>query len=171
MEYAHTMSLWEYEGIYSFYDHNENNINEYMDGTYFTCTDVTGKLIGYYCFGENARIPTQENYIFDNDYLDIGLGMKPDMCGKKNGLSFFQNGLNFAQEFYSKTQFRLSVAAFNKRAIKVYLKTGFYIECEVTNSYYNNKFFVMKNVCCNNFVNHPNLKSNFLISSYPILQG
>ena len=40
-EYARLLSLWKYEGIYSFYDHNEKNIKGYMDGTHYACTFVS----------------------------------------------------------------------------------------------------------------------------------
>ena len=143
-EYGHAIALWKYEGIYSFYNHDEENINEYMDGTHFACTNAAGELIGYFCFGADARVPTIEENVYDEGFLDIGLGLRPDLCGKKYGLSFLLNGLAYAQKLFIANCFRLSVAAFNERAIKVYRKAGFFVEQEVTNSYYKNKFFIMK---------------------------
>lgn len=144
-EYACFISSWKYDGIYSFYDHNENGIADFMDGTHFACLDENDKLIGYFCFGADARIPTVENYIYTEDFLDIGLGLKPDLCGKGLGLAFINKGLDFAQKHFNITKFRLSVAVFNERAINVYLKAGFSIKCEVTNSYHKNKFVIMVN--------------------------
>ena len=145
-EYAEDISTWKYDDIYSFYNHNESNITEYMDGTYYACLDNDGDLIGYFCFGENARIPTIEDDVYDDDFIDIGLGMKPSLCGKGQGLSFFLSGLNFAIKQFNTKQFRLSVAVFNERAIKVYKNAGFFVEREVTNSYFHNKFLIMKYV-------------------------
>ena len=143
-EYARSIALWKYEGIYSFYSHNEENIEGYMDGTHFACTDAAGALIGYFCYGEDARIPTIEENAYDHGFLDIGLGLRPDLCGKKVGFSFLLRGVAYAQKIFCTNCFRLSVAAFNERAIKVYTKAGFRVEREVTNSYYGNKFLIMK---------------------------
>jgi len=143
-KYAHSISLWKYDGIYSFYNHNEENVSGYMDGTHFACTDAAGKLIGYFCFGEDARIPTMEENVYDDGFLDVGLGLKPDLCGKHYGLSFLNHGLDYVQKAFHTKCFRLSVAAFNERAIKVYERAGFSVEREVTNSYFHNKFLIMK---------------------------
>ena len=143
-DYSRLISLWKYEGEYSFYDHNERNIEGYMDGAHYACTNKDGELIGYFCFGKDARIPTIEDDVYDDDFLDIGLGLRPDLCGKNMGFSFFNNGLDYAQRMFHTKKFRLSVAAFNERAIKVYKKAGFCVVHEVTNSYFKNKFFIMK---------------------------
>ncbi len=143
-EYARTIFRWKYDDIYSFYDHKEGNINGYMDGTHFACTNADGELVGYFCFGEDARIPTIEENVYDNGFLDIGLGLRPDLCGKKYGALFLNDGMDYAQNMLNAEKFRLSVATFNERAIKVYKKAGFYVELEVTNSYFKNKFFIMK---------------------------
>ena len=143
-EYSRLISLWKYDGEYSLYDEDEGNPEGCMDGTHHACTDEAGELIGYFSFGEDARIPTIEEYIFDDEYLDVGLGLRPDLCGKRMGLSFLINGLDYAKMMFNTTHFRLSVAAFNERAIKVYKKAGFYTEQEVTHSRSMSKFFIMK---------------------------
>lgn len=143
-QYSVLISLWKYDGDYSFYNHNESNIDGYMDGTHFACLSSNGDLIGFFCFGKGARIPTIENDVYGDDFLDVGLGLRPNLCGKGLGLTFLNHGLKFAQKMYNTNHFRLSVAAFNERAIKVYQKAGFNIKHEVTNSYFKNKFFIMK---------------------------
>ena len=142
-EHASQISKWKYEDIYSFYDQNEDNTDEYMDGTHYACLDENNELIGYFCFGKGARVPTVESDAYGEDYLDIGLGLRPDLCGKGLGVSFFNKGLRFAREVYKPVGFRLSVAAFNERAVKVYERAGFKIVREVTNSYFQNKFYIM----------------------------
>jgi ribosomal-protein-alanine N-acetyltransferase len=47
------------------------------------------------------------------------------LTGSGRGLSFLLAGLEFAREQYAPTQFRLMVAAFNQRAIRVYERAGF----------------------------------------------
>ena len=143
-EHARAISLWKYDGIYSVYDHSSDDIDGFMDGAHFVYIDADGELTGYFCFGENARIPTAEADVYDDGFLDIGLGLRPDLCGKGNGLLFFNIGLNFAKEFYGTTHFRLAVAMFNERAIKLYKRAGFYAEREVTHSRSGKKFLIMK---------------------------
>ena len=142
-EYALQISQWKYDGIYSMYDSDESDIVGLMDGTHFACTNAIGELIGYFCYGNGARIPTLEENIYDDKYLDIGLGLRPDLCGKGHGLAFFLKGIDHAQKHFYTQNFRLSVAAFNERAIKLYSNAGFYVEREVTHKLSNNKFLIM----------------------------
>ena len=143
-EYARAISLWKYDGEYSFYDHHEGNVEGYMDGTHYACLNAQGEVIGYFCFGQDAQIPTVEENTYDDGFLDVGLGLRPDLCGRGYGLAFLNHGLDYAQRHFNENSFRLSVAVFNQRAVKVYKSAGFLIECEVTNSYFKNKFFIMK---------------------------
>ena len=149
IEYARAISLWKYDGIYSVYDHSGDNLDDFMDGAHFVCIDTDGKLTGYFCFGKNARIPTVEADVYDEGFLDIGLGLKPDLCGKGNGLLFFNIGLDFAKKFYGTTHFRLAVAGFNERAVKLYKRAGFYVEREVTHSRSGARFLILKCVVPN----------------------
>lgn len=53
-------------------------------------------------------------------------------------------GLVLLPSGFKAGKFRLSVAAFNERAIKAYKRAGFYVDREVTNSFFMNKFIIMK---------------------------
>ena len=55
----------------------------------------------------------------------IGLGMKPNLTGRGNGVQFVKAGIAYAKSKYNAKQIILSVATFNQRAIKVYKKIGF----------------------------------------------
>ena len=141
--YAEQISRWQYEGIYAFYDHCPEDMDEFMDGTHHACVVPDGALIGYYCFGGDARIPTVEQDPYAGEYLDVGLGLRPDLCGKKLGEPFVRVGLRFAEMAFDPPAFRLTVAAFNQRAIRLYERIGFRPVCEVTNLRHKNRFHIM----------------------------
>ena len=140
--HARMISRWKYDGEYSFYDHSEANIDEYMDGTHYACTK-DGELIGYFCFGGEAQVPTVEENAYGEGFLDVGLGLRPDLCGQRLGHAFVSFGLEYARGRFDTKRFRLSVAAFNERAIRVYQRAGFVVAREVTNSYFMNQFLIM----------------------------
>lgn len=126
---AKQISEWSYEDPYSIYsmDGSDDCIDELLNGNYYSASDNENNIIGYYCFGESAQVPAgnQFNVYNDKEVMDIGLGINPDLCGKGLGLKFFSNGLEFARNNLSVKDFRLTVAAFNERAIKVYKRAGF----------------------------------------------
>lgn len=59
-------------------------------------------------------------------------------------ISFVKSGLDFAQSNFHVKQIRLSVAAFNIRAIGIYEKIGFKLSSSVTYSKTQNIFQVME---------------------------
>jgi len=142
-EYAHLISEWKYDGIYSMYNNSNDMLDSFMDGNHFVCIGKSNRLVGYYCFGEDARIPTIENNVYDNEFVDVGLGMTPLLCGQGFGLTFLETGLKYACGLYKSNRFRLSVVHFNERAINVYKRFGFYTEREATHLHSGKKFYVM----------------------------
>jgi len=125
--YAEAIADWQYAEQYAVYSFRRDDatIKELMSGDYYACLDLDGDLMGYFCFGESAKIPAVETKVYEPGFLDIGLGMMPSLCGKGNGCSFMRSGLDFAENRFDAKKFRLSVASFNIRAIRVYEKTGF----------------------------------------------
>lgn len=126
---AKQISEWIYEEPYSIYSMDESDecIDELLNGTYFLVVDKENNIIGYYCFGESAQVPAGNEFGVYNfkDIVDIGLGIKPNLCGQGLGLKFLCNGLNFAKNKLSAKKIRLTVATFNQRAIKTYKNAGF----------------------------------------------
>lgn len=142
-KYAREIIQWRYDGVYVFYNRKESYLEELLDGNHAACVGLNGELIGYFAFGPTAQIPTVEENVYIEDLLDIGLGIRPDLCGKGMGRAFLEKGMRFAGTSFGKKAFRLSVAAFNERAIKVYEKCGFIRQREVTNAYFQNLFYIM----------------------------
>lgn len=110
---------WQYDGAFAFYDmpNDEEDLAEFLDPAkraehYFAVLDRE-ELIGYYVFEPNA------------DVVDVGLGMRPDLTGRGNGVAFLEAGLAFIMDRYAPKQIELAVATFNERAIRLYTKSGF----------------------------------------------
>ncbi|MGH3090546.1 MAG: GNAT family N-acetyltransferase [Rubrobacteraceae bacterium] len=124
---AHEVASWRYDPPYDFYDvvNNPEDLDELLDPAkrkdYFSVIS-NGELIGYFCFGAEAQVPGGDH---SGDAIDVGLGLRPDLTGKGLGLGFLEAGLAFARRRFSLASFRLSVAEFNERAIKVYERAGF----------------------------------------------
>ncbi|NLT40329.1 MAG: GNAT family N-acetyltransferase [Clostridiales bacterium] len=125
-EFALIISGWKYEGNYAVYsfERNEDTLLELLSGNYYACLKGI-KLIGYYCFGSSARIPTLQKWVYDSDALDIGLGMAPSLCGRGLGYDFLRKGMEFAAHNFKPARLRLTVAEFNERAARVYERAGF----------------------------------------------
>jgi ribosomal-protein-alanine N-acetyltransferase len=125
-EYAYEIAYnWKYDGLYSFYDMtaDEDDLKEFLNedswqGQYFAVLNDKSELIGFYSF------------IFECGIMWIGFGLKPELTGRKIGTEFVTAGINFGVEKFDYRQscIMLSVASFNKRAIKVYEKIGFQFE-------------------------------------------
>jgi [ribosomal protein S18]-alanine N-acetyltransferase len=111
---------WHYDGEYAFYnmEADEEDLTEFLDPqsrgeTVFTvhkAEEVAGFI--------SACSPK-------NGVCEIGLGMRPDLTGNGMGSGFLKAGLSFVINEFKPGKITLSVAAFNKRAIKVYEKNGF----------------------------------------------
>ncbi len=110
---------WHYDGIYSFYDMeaDEEDFAAFLDSNKRNSTYVVTKdseVVGFFSFNRT-----------ENNTIDIGLGMRPNLTGSGNGSEFIKAGMGFAKSTYSPDKITLSVATFNQRAIKVYRKIGF----------------------------------------------
>lgn len=130
-EAAERISGWKYEGIYEMYSFAgpEEDAAELMNGEYYSAHHEAGDLIGYLCHGQSARVPGgYHKGIYDQaGFTDIGLGMKPELTGKRLGVPFLREALKFLEQQWNTRQFRLVVAEFNERAVKVYERVGFAI--------------------------------------------
>ena len=117
---AEAIAEWSYEPPYDFYDFSAdaNDLAELLDPLqrgekYFSAQDAAGELIGFFGF------------TCADDVVGVGVGLRPDLTGRGLGLPFLEEGLAFAKERFAPRLLRLSVAAFNERAITVYERAGF----------------------------------------------
>jgi [ribosomal protein S18]-alanine N-acetyltransferase len=132
-DYALEILKWNYEPPYDFYNNEVNNasIGELLEENYMAITDLKGSLTGFYCSGKSAQVPAgREAGAYNETAVDVGIGMNPKLTGKGGGKAFFSFILTELQSAFPHSITRLTVAAFNDRAIKLYANMGFKKEKE-----------------------------------------
>lgn len=113
---------WKYPGVYGFYnmasdpeDYEEIVTPSLRKNNYFQVMKDRA-LFGYFVVEKAAD---------DEDMVDLGLGIKPELTGNGMGQIFLLEILDYIRKNYSVKIVRLGVASFNERAKKVYEKAGF----------------------------------------------
>lgn len=122
---AEAILTWRYEPPYDFYNLGGDDPGDLLDPTYqyFAVTDSTGRLLGYCCFGVDARVPGRE-YPEDGS-LDVGVGLRPDLTGSGLGAAFLAAVLEHGRREFNPAAFRTTVAAFNERSRRMCARAGF----------------------------------------------
>lgn len=122
---------WRYEPPYDLYNtplqHIDKGVETLLDplNGYYKLTGSMGDIVAYCCFGPDGQVPGGDYAL---DALDIGLGLRPDLTGQGLGSTYVAAVLDFAGEYFKPPAFRVTVAAFNKRALKVWQGAGFQVE-------------------------------------------
>lgn len=125
---ARMIAGWRYDAPYDVYngdpDEAEGGVQCFLNPryNYYSIFDEQGALTGYCCFGEDARVPGGD---YRADALDIGVGLRPDLTGQGLGNRFVETVTAFAGKQFTPEAFRATVAAFNKRALRVCEKSGY----------------------------------------------
>lgn len=66
-------------------------------------------------------------YMEGNDSVTLGLGLRPDLCGKGLGAELMAIAINEYKRRFPKLALELDVRPFNERAIKCYINSGFVV--------------------------------------------
>lgn len=126
---AEAVSQWRYDDPYALYSLSPSDVDWLLQPqlNYHSVRREDGEIVGYFCFGPDAQVPAghELGLYRDQEALDVGLGMRPDLTGQGLGMPFLQAGLEYAKKKYAPSRFRLTVATFNHRAIRLYEKAGF----------------------------------------------
>ncbi|MBK8987309.1 MAG: GNAT family N-acetyltransferase [Chloroflexi bacterium] len=85
-------------------------------------TDEWGRVLAFCTFGEDAQVPGGD---YGRIALDIGFGMRPDLTGQGLGREFVTAVIHFAQQTFQPDVLRVTIAAFNRRALRVWTQQGF----------------------------------------------
>ena len=108
---------WHYEAPYDFYDFSADpsdvkQLHEQPE-LYRAILAPDSSLSGFWFFVHR-----------DHEVI-VGLGLRPELTGRGLGAQFFDDALDYARAEWSPKRFRLWVAAWNERAIRVYERRGF----------------------------------------------
>ena len=125
---ARVVSGWQYVGQYWIYDGDPRGVDRLLDPRnryHAVSDDEQEELIGFCCFGPDARVP---GFAYDEDALDVGAGLKPDLTGRGLGGRLAETTLAFAAAEFSPTRYRVTVARFNQRALTMARRYGFHVQ-------------------------------------------
>jgi len=124
---AEEIVSWNYPDPYAIYSLSPNVIPILKNPSkrYFAVLDTSDSLIGYCCFGEEARVVGGEYEEMDESVLDVGVGLQPERTGEGLGKSFVSAILRFARVRYKPERFRVTMAHFNKRSMCTFQSLGF----------------------------------------------
>jgi [ribosomal protein S18]-alanine N-acetyltransferase len=117
------VARWRYPGQYAFY----NSTMREMLAIWLAqaALRLLGRTVYYSVLGLRGELAGIFSFVLRGAVVEIGLGMRPDLTGLGLGQEFVAAGLAFAREQFVPAGFRLDVARFNERAIRVYERAGF----------------------------------------------
>lgn len=126
-KHAEEIVSWRYQPPYDVYDYRDQCPRaaiEYLTDTknQFFAVLRDAELIAFRSFGPDGRVPGGE---YDERHLDTGGGLRPDLTGQGLGAEVVRMGIDFGAREFETDRFRVTIAAFNKRALRVCRRLGF----------------------------------------------
>ena len=119
---------WEYKPPYDVYscppDQVEKSIQYNIDpkNNVYAMFNEKNEMFGYCSYGRDAQVPGGD---YSEEALDIGMMIKPELTGQGLGTEFAQDVIRNGINKYNPKKLRVTIAAFNKRAMRVWEKNGF----------------------------------------------
>jgi [ribosomal protein S18]-alanine N-acetyltransferase len=120
---------WRYEPPLDIYDSDQDDGGMFLLRTeegygYYAIVDADSdeELIGFCCFGPEARVKGQ---VEKAGSLDIGGGIRPDLVSQGIATSVFPSILDFGMKTFRRHRFRTAVASCNERSIRLCRSAGF----------------------------------------------
>lgn len=122
-QHAQDISSWSYEAPYDVYDMTGVEPEELLDPEAgFHAVMADERLIGFRSFGPDGQVP---DWSYDDSALDTGGGLRPELTGRGLGRTVIAAGLAFGRDRFAPMAFRVTVAAFNVRALRTVESLGF----------------------------------------------
>ena len=137
---------WHYESPYDIYDLSspdpEDTLQYLLDpqNAFHAIHNQTGELEAFCSFGPDGQVTGGD---YSTPALDIGLGVRPDLTGQGHGSEFINAVIDFATQTYSPDRLRVTIAAFNRRAKRVWEKAGFQVVQNFQGGWTNLEFVIM----------------------------
>ena len=111
---------WRYDPPYDFYD----LASDPADEAAMRDPARTGHCRAV--LGEGGCLDAFWYFDWHGDVVEVGIGLRPDLTGRGLGESFMRAQLDYALQSWQPETFRLFVAAWNERAIRLYTRLGFH---------------------------------------------
>lgn len=127
-KFAREFVQWQYETPYDVYncppEEVEKAIQYNVDpqNNVYAMFNHGDELLGYCSYGPDAQVPGGD---YSEEALDIGLMIKPELTGQGTGSAFAKEVIRNGLEKYAPHKLRVTIAAFNQRAIRTWKKNGF----------------------------------------------
>ena len=118
-EHANEVASWRYEPPYDFYDVASDPADE------AAMRDPARVEHWRAVLGDSDRLEAFWYFDWHGDVVELGIGLRPDLTGRQLGESFLRAQLDYASQNWQPETFRLFVAAWNERAIRLYERLGF----------------------------------------------
>lgn len=143
---ARTILDWHYETPYDIYNlvspDPESTVQYLLDpqNSFYGIYGQEGDLVAFCSFGPDGQVTGGD---YSTPALDIGLGVHPDLTGRGRGSQYVKAVIDFAIQNYSPDRLRVTIAAFNQRAQKVWEKAGFRAVQNFQSGWTNMDFVIM----------------------------
>ncbi|MUL35513.1 GNAT family N-acetyltransferase [Gloeocapsopsis dulcis] len=124
---ARAILSWRYQPPYDFYNNSDEDTGliQYLlhpQNNFYSILDENSELVAYCSFGQDGQVSGGD---YCDEALDIGFGIRPDLTGRGKGAEYANAVLEFADTLFKPKTFRVTIAAFNKRALRVWQKLEF----------------------------------------------
>lgn len=143
---ATTILTWKYEAPYDIYDlaspEPEDTLHYLLDpqNAFYGMYDQQDRLEAFCSFGPDGQVTGGD---YTTPALDIGIGVRPDLTGQGHGDVYVKAVIDFANSTYAPERLRVTIAAFNSRALKVWEKAGFQMTQKFRGGWENMDFVIM----------------------------
>lgn len=122
-EHAEDIATWRYDGPYGAYDRvGTDPAALLLPEAGYHAVLADDRLIGFRSFGPDGQVP---GWDYDDSALDTGGGLRPGLTGQGLGSAVISTGLAYGRSRFAPTAFRVTVAAFNARALGTIESLGF----------------------------------------------
>ena len=119
---------WNYEPPYDIYncppEKVEKSVRYNIDpaNNIYAMFNEEGAMVGYCSYGRDAQVPGGD---YNDEALDIGMMIKPELTGQGMGTDFAREVIHNGIKLYGPEKMRVTIVAFNQRAIRTWQKNGF----------------------------------------------